>query len=356
MSNVVPGSASTSQYDNGTKFRQLVNDYLADSPKLAREYLELQGIRPSREEIIETAKTLLPQYIEYLVRFQNSAHPAISQTIRDEAMIDALTRLLIDEHLELSAEIIQNDRLEVSRSVRESVRPLAEFEMTAALKSERLGGIIELGSAIDPMFFHQDLYCSTLTTAILSYLEGNRLDKLAKLIETPVQIPDSVIYKTRSEIELGILRHVEHGGNLTEPYILSEMFMLTDFFQSAPFLGAVKKNIEGCLSNRQLPEACRWAEECHEFHLIRRDLGAVANIAVKHKLAEFRYYATDERSRENSALLERLNSTIRDTVEVFRLDKTLVEELPPLAADRRVLRVGHRPCRLVHPQRRSDDD
>ncbi|MFM1848527.1 MAG: hypothetical protein RL417_2001 [Pseudomonadota bacterium] len=356
MANVVSGSGNTSQFDNVARFHQLVQDYIADCPQLAREYLQLHGNHVTPEAINRTARDFLPEYTSHIAKFLETARPPVSKDVQEEALADALTKLLVNEHLGLAAEVLVSPDLPITPKIREQIRQLAEFEMISALQSERLEEIVELGTALDPLFFHHPDYCTALCRTIFSYLETDRIDKIATLIDAPVQIPDVVIFRLRSDIEEGILRHTKAGGSLATAYALSDMFMLSDFFRSTPFLDAVKGNLERCLQGRDLAGACRLADDCVDFPLLRRGLSATASAAVMQGLAEFRYFASDPRSRENSQLLEMLNATLRNAVQVFRLPKELVRTLPPLPEDRRVYRLGHQPHRLIHPPRRERDE
>lgn len=354
MAHLSSGLSSTSHFDSGTHFRQLVRDYLAGSPQLAREELELQGIRPTHEQVTLAARQALPQYINHIARFLHEAHPSVPQTVQDEAYLDALTTLLIDQRLELAALLLNSAQLPISRRVRDEIKPLAEFEIISAIKSNQLSGTMELGTTLDAFFFHRDKYCEALARTIVSHIERDDIGKLVNLVDTGVQIPDKVIFRTRSDVEAGILRYVAAGGSLSDGYALSEMFMLSDFFKASPFLAIVEHRIEAALKRRDLAGACLTADECVDFKTIRRHLQAVARDGVKTALAEFRYYTSEERSRENFALLENLNLSIREAVRIFGLPKEMLRDLPPLKEDRRLLRVGYPPCRLVHPPRREE--
>lgn len=351
-----PGRGNYSQHDSGTRFKELVHDYLAMCPELAREYLELEGLQVNSESISRTAHQFLPQYIDQVARFLLVATPSVPQSARDEAFTSALTDLLVNEHLGLAAKILENPALSISREVREAIKPLAEYSIISAIQSERLSEIIKLGGALDPFFFHSDSYCAALTKAVHTYIEAGDISKIVLLVDTPVPIPDQVIFKTRSEVEDAIIEHVREHRPLAEAYALSEMFLLSDFFKSGRFLDAVRMNILDSLDERKLSSACRWAEACEHFKTIRRSLQPAAVEAVTAATAKFRYYAHEERTRENSALLELLNGEIRNVVETFALSQDLLKDLPLPSAERRSYRIGHPVCRLVHPPRQRREE
>lgn len=358
MSHLVsgPGRGSSSHHDNGIRFKQLVNDFIASCPDLAREYLQLEGIQATPEAVSRTAHQFLPQYIGQVARFLQTASPAVPQSARDEAFGAALTILLVNEHLGLAAKVIESRDLPISQRVLEEIKPLVEYSIISAIQSENLSEIIKLGSAIDPLFFHGEAYCAALSRAIFSYIEAGDLSKIVVLVDTPVQIPDAVIFKTRSEVEEAIVRHVREGRPLGEAYALSEMFLLSDFFRSPPFIGAVRSNIVESLKQRDLSAACRWAEECEDFSPIRRSVQSEAREAVAAAMGKFRYYREEDRSRDNNALLESLNLEIRRAVDTFGLAKAILNELPAPISERRVYRVGHPVCRLVHPPQQNREE
>jgi len=351
-----PGRGNPSQHDSGTRFKQLVHDYIACCPELAREYLQIEGIQATPETVTRIANQFLPQYIDQVARFLQTATPPVPQVARDEAFNSALTHLLVNEQLGLAAKVLESPNLPISRAVREQIRPLAEYAIISAIQSEKLSEIIALGSALDPMFFHRDDYCDALTRAIHSYIEAGEIAKIVSLVDTPVQIPDKVIFRTRSEVEDAIIQHVSERRPLAEPYALSEMFLLSDFFKSPRFLDVVQTNIAESLEQRKLSTACRLADECENFKLIRRSLEPAATTAVKAAVAKFRFYAEEERTRENTAVLETLSNEIQRTVETFALSKNFLKNLPTPLAERRVLRVGYPVCKLVHPPRQRREE